>query len=322
MVGEVADGNDPAHTRATGGSVDTVAELVKTFFEEHVEAKRALRTRQEYRRLFDRRILPELGHFPITKITRQDVLRLHHRLKKTPYQANRIIAVLSKMFNWAELNGYRPDNTNPCRHVERYPEIPRKRYLSEREIGDLAAVLEQAESDSEFTPFVIATIRLLLLTGLRISDVLSMEWRQIDFERRIIEVPDSKTGYVVNHLSEPALDVLSEIPKAVDNSHVIVGLKAGTHLVNIRKPWLIIRARAGLEDVRIHDLRHTFGGVAASDGHSLQIIGSLLGHKQASTTERYAHLAPGPVRAAIDSVGNKIANAMNRTDRNAGARKT
>ena len=183
--------------------------------------------------------------------------------------------------------------------------------MSEKELATLAGVLVKAERDSSENPFTVAAIRLLIFTGARLSEILNLEWGHVNIERAMLSLPDSKTGKKTIYLSAPALDVLANLPRMDGNPFVICGAVPGAALVNLQKPWGRIRKRAGLEDVRLHDLRHSFASVAASGGLSLPMIGKLLGHTQAATTEKYAHLAADPIRAANEAIGQHIA-AVNR----------
>ncbi len=166
-------------------------------------------------------------------------------------------------------------------------------------------------------PSAIAAVRLLVLTGARLSEVLTLRWEHVDLGRSCLRLPDSKTGAKVVYLNAPARDLLAKQPRVEANPYVVPGGKQGAHLVDLQRPWRSIRARAGLQDVRIHDLRHSFASVGASGGLSLPMLGKLLGHTQAATTARYAHLADDPVRAASDMIGGRIAAAL---DGNGGAR--
>ena len=228
----------------------------------------------------------------------------------TPYVGNRTLAVLSTLFNWAEERGFRPDGSNPCRHVHKYREGRRERFLSQAEWARLGDALRQAEADKSCSPWAIAAIRLLALTGARRNEILTLRWEHVSEEHGRLLLPDSKTGRKTIPLNAPALTVLHEIPRLEGNRYVICGERPGRHLVNLEKPWRRIRAAAKLDEVRLHDLRHSFASVGASGGQSLVIIGKMLGHSQPATTARYAHLADDPVRAASEAVGGYIASAM------------
>jgi integrase len=310
VLGLVAAGADPAAQRASEKKAGTVAQLCDTFLAEHVEAKRKGRTAVEYRRLIEHFIKPVLGVIKVADVTRAHVNRLHHSLRGTPYQANRVLAVCSAMFNKAEAWGLRPDGSNPCQHVEKFREVARERMLSAEELARLGDAL----ADYRGSPYVVAAVKLLVFTGARLSEVLGLRWEWIDFERGEARLPESKTGAKTLHLPPPALAVLAELPRVEGNPHVVVGDVAGRPLVNMGKAWRAIRKRASL-DARLHDLRHAFASVAASSGMGLPIIGKMLGHTQAQTTQRYAHLAADPVKAAAATVAGTIAAAMNGSSR-------
>lgn len=309
ILGAVAAGEDPAAKRREKRQADanTVADVVARFVDRHVEMKKP-KTAIEYRRMIDQHIVPRFGKKPIGEVTRADIDRLHHELRATPYQANRLLAVLSKLLSWAEAQGLRADGSNPCRHVQKFKERKRERYLSQVELGRLGAALKDAEAAA--SPYAIAAIRLLVFTGARLNEILTLRWAYIDNDAGVIRLPDSKTGAKEIHLNPLAMSVLATLPRTETNPWVICGARQGAHMVNINKTWREVRTAAGLDDVRIHDLRHSFASVGAGLGNSLVIIGGLLGHREAATTARYAHLAADPLKAASNAISQQIADAM------------
>jgi integrase len=246
----------------------------------------------------------------VKAVTRVDIAQLHNAMRQTPGAANRTLALLSKMLNLAEKWGLRLDGTNPCRHVEKYPERKLERFLTADELARLGETLLQAEQTRTELPSALAALRLLLFTGCRLSEILTLRWDYVDLDAKCLRLPDSKTGAKTVYLSEPALEVLNSIERTSGNPFVIAGARPSSHLINLRKPWGRIRAKADLPDVRIHDLRHSFASVAVAGGLSLPTIGALLGHSQPATTHRYAHLAGDPLREATNLIGRRLATAL------------
>jgi integrase len=309
LLGLVETGVDPAADKIARQEAPTMAELAERFLSEHADTKRKASTALEYKRLLHKVILPALGRRKAADVSRADVAKLHHANRSTPYQANRLLAVLSKMFNLAERWGLRQDGSNPCRHVEKFGEKKRERMLSPAELARLGDALATYDG----SPYAVAAVKLLIFTGARLGEVLGLRSDWIDFERGEARLPDSKTGAKTLHLPPPALAVLAALPQLDGNPYLIAGAKPGAALVNLEKPWRAIRASAGLDDVRLHDLRHAFASIAASSSMGLPIIGKMLGHSQPATTARYAHLASDPVKAAAAAVANNIAAAMSAT---------
>ena len=310
LLGEIAAGRDPAAERDKAKASKSVDVVFEQFMAEHVKPKLKPSTADGYQRVAKLYVLPSLGRRPIGEVTRQDIARLHHEMRAKPYQANSTLAMLSKFFVWAEKHGLRPDGSNPCRHVDKYRESRRERFLSQAELARLGDALREAEQHKACSPWIVAAIRLLTFTGARRNEILTLRWEHVSEEHECLMLPDSKTGRKAIHLNAPALALLQTIPRIEGNPYVICGEKPGRHLVNLEKPWRRIRAAAKLDDVRLHDLRHSFASVAASGGQSLVVIGKMLGHSQPATTARYAHLADDPVKAASDAVGKHIAAAM------------
>lgn len=302
----VARGEDPMAERVAKREASLTGDLLDQFLKEHAESKLKGRSSAEYKRLITKLVPARLRRMPITEVSRASVAQLHNSLSATPYQANRLLAVLRKFFNWCERNGFRADLTNPALHVELYRERKRERFLSPAEIAQLGEVLSEVEAEGSASPYVIAAVRLLILTGARLNEILSAQWDWLDSSAGCIRLPDSKTGAKTIYLSAPALQVLDSIPRLEGNPFIICGQKKGSSLVNLQKPWDAIRKRAGFPDLRIHDLRHSFASIAVASGMSLPMIGKLLGHSQPQTTARYAHLADDPVKHAASLIGSRI----------------
>jgi integrase len=234
------------------------------------------RTLEEYERLLRKLTFPVLGAHPIDAIDRPAIAKLHHALADTPRQANHVLSVLSKVMSWAAKRGLLSSDANPCRGIDRYRENKRERFLSAAELSRLGEALREAEREKTLAPYAIAAIRLLLLTGARKNEILSLKWDYVDPDNRLLRLPRSKTGPKSIYLTTAAAEILRSLPRVQGNPFVIVGEKPGVHLVNLQKPWDRIRVRAGLEDVRLHDLRHSYASVGATGGLSLLFVGSCL----------------------------------------------
>ena len=300
-------GKDPSGWNRRSERAPTMRELGQRFLGEYVPSHCKPSTAEEYRRSVRLFIDPRIGARRVPDIERSDIAALHHAMRETPYQANRTLGVLSKIFNLAELWGMRPDGSNPCRHVKRYREEKRERFLSDEEYRRLGEVLKEVEHDGSETPAAVAAFRLLMLTGCRLSEIQKLRWEHIDLEAGELRLPDTKTGAKVVHLGGPAISVLRGIERKDDSPWVIAGRKPGSHLTDLQHPWRRIRARAELDDVRIHDLRHSFASGGLLVGEGLPMIGKLLGHTQVQTTARYAHLANDPVKSAANRIAGRIA---------------
>jgi integrase len=309
ILADVDKGGDPAEVKEAYRKAPTMADLCDRYMTQHAPKMKA-RSRDEDARMIGRYVLPALGKRKVADVSRADVVKLHHELRAAPIQANRVIGLLNRMLNLAERWGIRPDGSNPCRHVDKFGEVKRERYLTADELARLGDVLAEAERTATELPSVVAAIRLLVLTGCRLSEILTLRWEHVDLTGADLRLPDSKTGAKVVHLNAPAQAVLADMEREDGSPWVIAGAKAGSHLVNLEKPWRRIRAKAGISDVRLHDLRHSFASVAVGLGEGLPIIGRLLGHTQVQTTARYAHLAADPVKAATERVGAAIAGMM------------
>jgi integrase len=313
LLVEVAKGNDPAQIRQNDRNIETFKEFADRYFADYAPGRKKASTIVTDEINLRNHLLPALGKLPVPGITRADVIRWHQKMKDRPGAANRTLCLLSHMMNVAEQWGLRTDGTNPCRHVEKYKSKKRERFLSVSELGQLGKALRTAEQNGTEPETVIAAIRLLIFTGCRRGEILTVKWEYVDFENECLRLPDSKTGAKIVHLNAPSLAVLKSLgPK--DKGWVIAGRKPEKPLVNLKKPWSRIRKAANIEDVRIHDLRHSFASVGVTGGLSLPIIGALLGHSQPRTTARYAHLAADPVKQASKTIADRIAAAMDSND--------
>lgn len=320
-LGAAALGEDPAAEKMEARHSPTIRELGERYMTEHASKKKAT-SQSNDRWLLDRAIYPNLGTLKALTIGRPDVAAVHHKLKNRRYVANRALALLSKMLTLAEKWNLRPDGSNPCRHVEKYKEAKRRRFLSAEELARLGAVLAKAETEEAkkgsknvvvLPPAAIAAIRLIIFTGARLSEILTAQWEHVNLELSALLLPDSKTGFKSIPLNAPAREVLDTLLVIKGNPYLVPGLKQGTHLVSLGHMWNRIRKAAEIPDVRIHDLRHSYASVGAAAGLGLPIIGALLGHVDQATTQRYAHLQADPLLAASELIGKKIDQAMKAT---------
>ncbi len=313
-LAEAKRGLDPVSEREKQRRAATVAELAETYLERHLIPKGRPRSVIEFRRLIDTYILPSLGRLKVAEITRSEIEALHRSMRKIAVTANRTLTVLSAMMIFAEREEIRPAGSNPTRYVQKYPEERRERFLSAEEMARLGDALAEAERSGSEMPGMILALRLLALSGMRRTEVLTLKWEFLDRDRACLYLPESKTGRKTVPLGAPALTLLVEAPRHEGNPYVCPGERAGAHIVGIDRAWRRLTKRAGLSAVRIHDLRHTYASTGAAAGLGLPVIGKLLGHSSTGTTQRYAHLADNPVWAAADRISGEIASAMARRD--------
>jgi integrase len=334
MLGQVEQGADPVDERRKARAVRTLREVADEFMQAHVEAKRKQHTKENYRAILDRQILPAIGNKRIVDLRLYDVTQLHRRLSKAPYAANRAVAIVSSIWNWAAKSGEVVFADNPAKGVERFPERKRERFLTREEFGRLGDALREAETTGlpwtvdETVPtakhipkaerrtrideHASGAIRLLILTGARLREILHAKWESVDLERGVIFLADSKTGAKPVYLSAAAQEVLASLKHIEGNPYIIPGAGADAPRADLKKPWAAVTGSAGLEGVRLHDLRRSFASFGAGASLGLPIIGKLLGHSQPATTARYAHLDADPMHRAVDTIGSTISAAMDR----------
>lgn len=303
-LGEIDSGKDPTRERDARRTIPLFIDFAETWLREHVALKRKPNTLREYRRIIARNLTPALGKVRVDRIDRADALKLHAELVAQRYVANRSIAVLSALMNFAERLGYRPQHSNPCRGLERFKEVKRKRPLTRDEVSSLWAHLEKLEEIEN--PFVIAALRLLLLTGARREEILTLRWEHVDADAGVLRLADAKAGPRDVVLSRSALEFLSRLPRYEGNPFVFPGRRNGQRLVNISKKWNEIRKELGFPEVRIHDLRHTVATMLARSA-PLVVVRDALGHSEIGTTSGYSHAANDDVRAAVDDLALAIA---------------
>jgi integrase len=298
-------GNDPLERKQRAVEGETIADLCDAYLERH--AKLHKKSWKDDERSIEKYILPQWSGMKARDLKRSDVAWLHRNTgDKHPYAANRLLELLSKMFELARIWGVIEETaTNPARGIQRFKEKSRDRYVTHEELPRLMQAIDQ-------DPNIYAryALWLYLLTGLRKSELLSREWADIDWNRKEIRVQETKNGrphYLP--LSSAALHVLTQIPKQYGCRYVFPGTIAGRHMVNIDKAWRRIRRAANVEDVRLHDLRRTVGSMLVQGGNSLYLVGKVLNHKTAKTTEVYARFADDSIRTALESLGNQIVGA-------------
>jgi integrase len=237
---------------------------------------------------------------------------LHLAMQSTPRRANYTVSTVRALMTFAERCGLRPPMSNPAKGVEMYRERQRERFLSEGEIGRAAEAITAVEQARKIGPHAAAGLRLALFTGARSGELTAAEWRHVDWGRGLIRLPDSKTNEPRTiHLSPAALEVLRAVPRV--GKFIVAGKNPDEAYSNLSRAWIIAREFAGLIDVRLHDLRHSYASLAAARGVSLQMIGKLLGHRVPATTQRYAHLARDAVAAVNDELGAALAAAIENT---------
>lgn len=305
---QVDRGEDPLSAREEERRAPTVADLWECYTVLHLPGK-APRAQADDRAMFRDYILPALGGMKVSAVRHGDVDALHRQISlKGKVRANRVVEVLRKAFALAVRQGWRPDN--PASGVRRNPEEKRTRYLSPAEIVRLVEALDRHPERAS-----AEAIRLLLLTGARRGEVLAATWAQFDLERGVWTKPSAHTKQRKEHrvpLSAPALALLRRLREEATDSPFVFPGRNGNALTDVKRTWAAVCEAAELVDVRLHDLRHTYASILASEGLSLPIIGALLGHTQAQTTARYAHLLDDPLRAATERVGAAVLNGKGR----------
>lgn len=325
------DGDDPQGIKEERRKAVTVDDLIELYL---VEGRAAKPTKKESSWAYDasclrRHVSPLIGKQPAAELVRSDIERLQADVKagktarqfKTkkrgvariaggPVIAGGVVRSFSSMMSWAEREGI--IRSNPCKGVKTVRPTKRERYLNGEEMRRLFQAADELVEEKEIVPSFAAAIRLLALTGARRAEILELRWSEVDLERARIVLPRerSKTGEKIIPLTTAACDLIRAQPKSKD--YVFPGRGGRGPLIGVSHRWATVRARAKLPGLRMHDLRHSFASFAVANGASLFLVGKALGHTQATTTERYAHLADDPVRAVSESVAQQILGGLSK----------
>jgi integrase len=310
LLVEVDDNVDPLKGKRDAAGVGKVKALCDDYIKKYASGKRS-GAKDEAR--INRYILPAWGQLKAADVTTSDVEDLHRKIgKKTPYEANRLLALVSTMFSLARKWHYIPKKqlagwVNPAADVKRYPEEGRERYLTTPELKRLVAALDAFPDRN-----IASAVALMMLTGCRKTEALTATWDQFDLDAGVWTKPSHHTKQKRTHrvpLNAAAVELLNSLPRTKGNPHVFPGRAENQPLKDIKKAWEKLRQAAELPDLRMHDLRHSYASLLASQNLSLPIIGQLLGHTQAQTTKRYAHLLDESLKEATDKVGVLIQGA-------------
>lgn len=326
ILGLAANGGDPAKEKQEEKKQITVAQLCDLYMENGVGMKKASTVATDRGRI-ERHIKPLLGRKKVRDVTRADVKRFLQDIAggKTSVDiitglrgraivtggkgtATRTVGLLGGIFSYAFDCGL--IELNPVHGVRRYADKRGQRYLSRQELAALGKALADGE-ERDLNPQALAILKLLVLTGARKGEIETLRWHEVDFDNGYLRLADSKTGQKAFPLNAGALEILSKIPRLEGSHYVFPAQRSDGYYEGTPKVWRIIRSMAGLGDVRMHDLRHSFASIAVSGGASLPIIGALLGHADSATTQRYAHLYDDPLKAAAEAVGDEISAMLN-----------
>ena len=305
-----AGGADLLDRKETISRAPTVNDALDKFFNEYVPERIATgrltrSTVYAYRNQANNHIRPALGKRLVKDVTRADIEAMTKRFTNTPTLRNRVLALTSRLFNLFETWELRPQYTNPGRGVDRVRLEPRDRTLAPSELAALAGALKGAEARN---PAAVAAIRVAAVTGLRISEILSIRWADVDFETCRLTLPKTKTGRRQHDLPAVALAILTALPRITDWPFTTGRAHIGYKLV--RDTFADVARQAGLEDVRLHDLRRTVMTNAAAMGVGTHILRDLLGHKTSAMADRYIRAVGNPVREAREQVGAAMAAMM------------
>jgi integrase/DNA-binding XRE family transcriptional regulator len=328
MAAVVQQGGDPSQEVREEKAAILMKDALEQFACEHV-AKLKPKTVDFYTGIIRVHLGPQFGRLRAKDINYSEIAKFHTSKKNTPYIANRCIAVLSVFLNWCELHGYREKLSNPCKQIRLYKEKKRMDFMEEETLAVLSDMLAKMEATwyarkrtggrrernqpvDAITQHSAAALRLLMFTGARKSEILSLKWSYINFELGIAKLPDSKTDFKVLQLTAPALAILESLPRV--SEWVFPSDSSTGHMMDVKGAWQALCRQAGIAGWRIHDFRHAFASIMVNSGASLPIIGKILGHTQPGTTQRYAHLQQNPAKQAAEEAAAKLAALAENVD--------
>jgi integrase len=338
LLARVVNGDDPARQKAEGRRAareETVAKLFEQYLDDGI-GRRKPRTLKFYESLGRLYLIPALGALPVAKVTARDVADLHRDLRDKPVTANRVARLARSFFYWLAKREL-VSGKNPATDTDWFPEQSRERFLSVAEMARLGQALRVAETvglppapehkkvpgtkrernagmfSSELqpaNPVAVAALRFLMFTGWREQEALTLKWSDVSLSTGTATLTDTKTGKSVRTLSAPARELLAVQPRVKGSPYVFPGREPTQPLREMQRLWYAARSEARLEDVRLHDLRHSVASFAGGRGYSLFLIGKLLGHRDQRSTAKYAHLADDIRQTMADDVGEVIRDAM------------
>jgi integrase len=326
----VALGQDPAASRSRARDLPNFSNFAERYLVEEAATKLKPRTVVNYRIYLRKHAASRIGSIKLDMVTPGDIAKMHRQIGQyKPMTANRVVECIGSVFRYATTCGLVERGYNPAARIEAFRERRRERFLTSEELARLGVAIREAEitgipwkvdetkptakhipkdGRTKIGPHAAAALRLLILTGARLREILDLKWNYVDFERGLLLLPDSKTGRKTIVLNAPALAVLNGLQRI--GIYVIMGDDADRPRHDLNRPWKLVTKHARLEGVRLHDLRHTYASIGAGGGLGLPIIGKLLGHSQTSTTARYAHFDNDPLRRATEKIGGRIAAAL------------
>lgn len=307
-LADVRKGKDPSAEKAAARNASSVKDLCAKFIEDYSKPKNRPRTVESNQGYIDRHIIPRLGILKVREVKRSDVSSLVTRMKKTPVTANRVLSCLRKMFNMAEIWGFRDDGTNPCRHIPKYPENGKTRLITDDEMVRLFSYLERADVEGLEHPFLTLGIRLQFAFAARMSEITSMEWGWVDFAKRRVVWPDSKTGEISKPMSEDVVALLMNAPRLQGSPYVVPSIfKADRPMsaITYSRGWKRVLERADVPHVGTHGIRHRATTEIANSGVPVKVGMQLTAHKTVTQFMRYVHTEDDPVRAAAETVASR-----------------